>query len=333
MQVNYLTPNLNISGGVKVKLEHCTRLAERGHTVTLVVTKKTKPKQKWFPLSKKVKIVSIGCKDLKSRLPDADILIANHWPYCQDLPPTKGRLLVPRQIEERVTKDQIKAMKRVPDLWLPNSPSVEKILHSCGLLNTCIVRNGVNHKWFNPNGQQGARRIFTQLNLKKRRKGGPETLHVLKRIHRDYPDVEIYGFGQKSSSKYGKVPSWMHFFNVGPTGLPDLYRRCGIFFYAALLDGFANSVAEAMACGCIVVTSKNAGVPFALAGKNAVTFSPGNNEEALRELRFVLDTWENGKELWDVTRTFALKEIRQYTWSASVDQLECAMEIAMTYRS
>lgn len=332
MRVNYLTPNLNISGGVKVKLEHCTRLADRGHKVTLVITKKAKPKQKWFPLSKRVKIVAIDHGKLKSKLSDADVLIANHWPYCQKLPLSKGKLLVPRQIEEPVTDDQIAKMSRKPDLWLPNSAPIESILHSCGLSNTCVVQNGVNHEWFNPQGQQNAMRIFTQLNLKKRRKGGPETLHVLERIHRDYPDVDIWGFGQKSSSKYGKIPSWMHFFKVGPRDLPNLYRQCGIYFYASLLDGFANSVAEAMACGCIVVTSKNAGVPFAANKKTAITFTPGSNKEALKGLKSVLDTWKSNQSRWQAMRAIALKEISQYTWRASVDQLEHAMRIAVKSR-
>ena len=329
MIVTYLTPNLNISGGVKVKLEHCSLLAQRGHKVTLVVTKKTKPKQDWFPLSKKVTILSLDKRGLRKKLPDADVLIANHWPYCQNLSPMKGKLLVPRQIEEPVTKDQVIAMKRKPDLWLPNSLAVEKILHSCGLHNTCVVQNGVNHRWFNSKERQDVRRIFTQLNLKKRRKGGPETLCVLKTIHKEYPDVEIWSFGQKPSSKYGSVPSWMSFFKVGPTDLSVLYRECGIYFYAALLDGFANSVAEAMACGCIAVTSKNAGVPFAIGGKTAITFSPGDNKGALRKLRNVLDTWKSERELWHNMSSAAVKEMQSYTWKASVDQLEQAMEIAV----
>jgi len=274
-------------------------------------------------MSSKVKVLSIPADKLKS-MPNADMLVANHWPYCQDLPKSKGKLLVPRQIEEKVTKEQISAMTRMPDLWLPNSPEVERILHAQGLINTCIVQNGVNHKWFRPKKRGHALQIFTQLNMKKRRKGGKETVKVLDEIHAKFPSIPIWGFGQRG----GKAPKYMKFFKVGPTALPKLYRACGIYFYAALLDGFANSVAEAMACGCVTVTAKNAGVPFATED-NTFLFKPGDNRGGADALFRAIALWNDSeKEAIKLYSAKAQKALKGYTWNKSVDQLEAAMKRA-----
>lgn len=323
MKINYLTPNLNISGGVKVKLEHCTRLAERGYDVNLVITKSAPCKQDWFPLDKRVRILSIKPRKLRKKLPQADILVANHWPYCQDLPEDKGKLLVPRQIEEKITDEEIKEMRRKPDLWLPNSSGVKSVLESQGFRNLHLVCNGVNTSWFNSTGRTYEPSILTQLNLKNTRKGGAETIKVLSSIHKKYPNLRIVGYGQRQKTKYGAVPDWMEFYQCGPTELPGLYRSCGIYFYGALLDGFANSVAEAMACGCVVVTSQNAGVPFANS-ENSFLYPPGNCEKAIELLSWVLDNWSDFP--FKSIPMKAETDMQQYSWEKSVDQLEGAFK-------
>jgi len=323
MRITYLTPNLKISGGVKVKLEHCTRLADRGHQVTLVVTSPKALKVGWFPLNPKVKIVGLKAGQLKSQLPDADILIANHWPYCQDLPLSKGRLLTPRQIEEPITKKERKAMVRVPDMWLPNSPGVQEILMQQGFAHQYLVPNGINHEWFHPRGREDNVHIFTHFNVKKRRKGAPETLAVLGSIHNSFPEVKITGFGQVASSKIATVPSWMKFVSIGPKQLGKLYRKHGIYFYGALLDGFANSPLEAMACGCAVVTSLNAGTYFyAEHDKSALTYLPKNIGQAIEHLTRLIESAKLRKRIAAGGREAA----RIYDWQRTVDLLEDAMK-------
>jgi hypothetical protein len=330
MRVTYMTPNMNISGGVKAKLEHCTRLAERGHQVTMVVCKSTQNLwPKWFPLNKEIGVMSIRPQNLHSQMPKADVLIANHWPYCQNLSPKQGRLLVPRQIEEPLTVRELEEMKRKPDLWLPNSPDVEKAMYLQNIRNMHLVQNGVNHELFNPEGRTFDKKILTQLNLKKRRKGGPETLEVLGEIHKRYPSVPIIGFGQRTRTKHGKVPKWMEFHKCGPWELSKLYKECGIFFYAALLDGFANSPAEAMASGCITVTVKNAGMPY-VSKYSASTFVPGDNKKAYNLLCATLDRWDEDDMRWVKQRSAAaVGRMGPYSWERSVDQLEEAMRRAV----
>jgi alpha-1,3-rhamnosyl/mannosyltransferase len=60
---------------------------------------------------------------------------------------------------------------------------------------------------------------------------------------------------------------------VDDAELARLYRGARCLVYASLYEGFGLPVAEALACGCPVVTS--AGSPMAeLAGDDAVTVDP-----------------------------------------------------------
>jgi glycosyltransferase involved in cell wall biosynthesis len=116
----------------------------------------------------------------------------------------------------------------------------------------------------------------------------------------------------------------MEFHPCGPRKLPALYRKYGLFFYAALLDGFANCPMEAMACGSIVVSARNAGTQY-LNSDNSFFFCPGDNREAIKILCSVLDHWQPESGAWKKRSELAHKTSLRYDWESTVDQLEAAM--------
>ena len=113
MRITFLTPHVNISGGVKIILEYADRLAKRGHKVTVICPQPTfvkrrikglpiiypqravmnllKYKLDWIEIAANIKYV---LSYEERNIPDADIVVATAWqtaPYVKDYSSKKGK--------------------------------------------------------------------------------------------------------------------------------------------------------------------------------------------------------------------------------------------------
>ena len=94
--------------------------------------------------------------------------------------------------------------------------------------------------------------------------------------------------------------------------LRDLYQTCHILAFPTMLEGQANVVLEAMACGCCVVTTPASGVGDWLKnGENGILLQPQNVEawaETLRRLASdPAETERLGRAGVDTAQNFSLK--------------------------
>lgn len=98
--------------------------------------------------------------------------------------------------------------------------------------------------------------------------------------------------------------------HVSDAGLGELYRRCGVFCYPSLGEGFGLPVLEAMAAGAPVVTSDVSSLPEV--GREAVEYvDPYSVESIANGLQRVLDSPERCAEL----RALALRRAAQFSWA------------------
>lgn len=118
--------------------------------------------------------------------------------------------------------------------------------------------------------------------------------------------------------------------SVSDPALAELYRRCAVFCYPSLGEGFGLPVLEAMAAGAAVVTSNSSSLPEV--GGEAVEYVSAVSVESIAAgLERVLTSDERRAELGAKARERA----REFTWSATaaimLDTLErCA---SRTWRS
>jgi alpha-1,3-rhamnosyl/mannosyltransferase len=98
---------------------------------------------------------------------------------------------------------------------------------------------------------------------------------------------------------------------VDDAHLAELYRRCAVFCYPSLGEGFGLPVLEAMAAGAAVVTSNVSSLPEV--GGNAVEYAdPRNVESIAAALRHVLDDAAYRSDL----AARAVKRAAQFSWAA-----------------
>lgn len=97
--------------------------------------------------------------------------------------------------------------------------------------------------------------------------------------------------------------------------LPDnvlaaLYRRCQVFVYPSLYEGFGLPVLEAMACDAPVITSNCSSLPE-VAGDAAILIDP----YSVSDLRTAIERVADSKELRQSLRERGKRRAKSYSWS------------------
>lgn len=98
--------------------------------------------------------------------------------------------------------------------------------------------------------------------------------------------------------------------------LPYLYNLATCFVYPSIYEGFGLPPAEAMACGCPVITSNVSSLPEVV-GEAAITVNPRSIQEISRALYKVL-TSDN---LRQKMRQKGLKQAKKFSWNRSADKI------------
>jgi len=133
-----------------------------------------------------------------------------------------------------------------------------------------------------------------------------------------HPDLEVVLFGPTSSRR--AIPSWMvDRKNVSEEDLVQIYNQSKIYLCSSLAEGFAFPPAEAMACGCAVVSTDCGGIrEYAEHEVNAL-LSPPKDPQALAQnvLRLLEDD-----DLRVRLAKAGYERIRKFTWKKAVDQFE-----------
>jgi glycosyltransferase involved in cell wall biosynthesis len=91
--------------------------------------------------------------------------------------------------------------------------------------------------------------------------------------------------------------------------LPCLYGHARGFIFPTRYEGFGLPIAEALACGCPVITSRNSSLPE-VAGTAAIYIDP----ERPNEIREAMMTLLRDTELCDLLRERGLVQVKRFTW-------------------
>ncbi|MGH8061022.1 MAG: glycosyltransferase family 4 protein [Pseudoxanthomonas sp.] len=91
--------------------------------------------------------------------------------------------------------------------------------------------------------------------------------------------------------------------------LSELYRRCAVFYFPSLYEGFGLPVLEAMAFGAPVLSSNRGALPEVIHDTRCL-FDPTDNEASVKSLARVLDD----REFSDALRSGAVAHAHTFTW-------------------
>jgi glycosyltransferase involved in cell wall biosynthesis len=111
--------------------------------------------------------------------------------------------------------------------------------------------------------------------------------------------------------------------HVSDAALAELYRRCSVFCYPSLGEGFGLPVLEAMAAGAAVLTAANSSLPEV--GGDAVEYSDASDVASIASgLQRLLDYPARRAELG----ALALERAREFSWARFAEQTLAVLERA-----
>lgn len=364
MRITFLLPRYGWqpSGGFIVVYTYASMLAERGHEVRVIHSRRPtpdmpapvglrgkarrrlgavrdyvgRPSHAYARIHPRVRMLYVP--DLTTRhVPDADAVIATSWSTAEAalaLPSRKGvRHHLIQGYEVWWGADE-----RVHAVW--RAP-LHKIFVAHWLLERALEL-GVPESMATiiPNAVSPVFRIERPIRARPRRvavlyssapnKGGSIGIEILRRAHSDVPDLTAVLFGNEPSPR--RLPAWLTYLRrAKPAQLAsDVYNQSAAYLCPSLLEGWHLPATEAMACGCALVSSDNGGVrEYATDGETALLYPAGDVEAGARTLVEIL---------LDDRRRHTIAEkgaarIGTFSWERSVQTLSALLERNVTARA
>ncbi|MGZ4911461.1 MAG: glycosyltransferase family 4 protein [Halobacteriota archaeon] len=354
MKITFVLPSYhNVpAGGRKVVYEYANQLVRRGNEVTIVylrqfvkssllrsllalfwvlrhptvlVNEIKKPTVGWYDLDRSVKLVR--ATNLKARqVPNADAIFATWWgtaPLVNECPRGKGAKFYlvmdfppwmgdQRDLEQtwRLPLKKITISDWLADLVLQSgAPEVD----------VKAIPIAVDHRRFRAvNPISGREKRVAMLYSPQPYKRSKLGLSVLLQCKNAVPDLKASLFGPVQR-RPSELPSWIEYHNnVSESDLVALYNAASVYLCSSAVEGFALPPAEAMACGCAVVTTDCGGNrEYAEQGKTALVSDPedvaGLTDNVVRLLSdeaFMVRLASAGRD-----------RIAAFTWEQSTQQL------------
>ncbi|UKO98444.1 glycosyltransferase family 4 protein [Nostoc sp. UHCC 0870] len=286
----------------------------------------------WFKFNSNVEKLFVP--DLtQNYIPDADIVIATAWQvaeYMGEYSEAKGIKMYIIHHDESLSGYPI---ERVRETWhLPvNKVAVSRwtyeSIQQATKESITYIPNGINHNLYRIIEPIENRDLCVCMAYSPRAiKDAKTGLKALSIAKERFPKLsaKLFGVFPKDSS----IPDWAVYYRNRPDSflVKEIYNRSAIFICSSIYEGFGLPVAEAMGCGCAVVTTDCGGITdFALHNKTAL-ISPAKNATTLAEnLCFLLEDAELRIKL-----AYTAKDnIKNFSWDSSCKQLEILIHNSM----
>ena len=344
-------------GGFRVVYEYANGLAQRGHEVSVVHPRRLandvpaatssgslrlrlqagrlrnliiRPAVRWAPIDERVKMLYVP-EPLPRYVPDGDAVFATAWQtaeYVGAYPEGKGRrcYLVQHYEVWSGPSEQVDATWRAPlkkvviARWL-----YEKGLE-LGVAATQMMHipNGIDHARYRivrpiENRRPRVAMLYSPLSWKASEDG----IRALELARRRVPELEARLFGTGPRPK--DLPRWIDYFrDPAQTRLiENIYNGSSIYLCSSLAEGWALPPAEAMACGCALVSTDIGGVRDYAQHEVTALLSPPGNPAGLSTavLRLLTD-----EDLRNRIARSGNERIKAFTWERSTDLLEQFLE-------
>ncbi|HEX5132882.1 MAG TPA: glycosyltransferase family 4 protein [Candidatus Krumholzibacteria bacterium] len=318
--VAVLLPGVGVFGGVRRFIALGNEFVRRGHG--FVIYHPTGEPPGWLPFAGETRPLSA--------LPEHrhEVLICNNPPQLGAFENAHAGIKLFYFALEGIPGERAIARRRD---WViaVNSTGLHRRLRRRYGVDAEKAIGGVDLETFRPGGTYPPPgdefRVMVFGRTSRRRKGAELAIRAVERVARDHGDVRLVlfdhvGVGNERDPRdeiKTRVPLEFHV-NPSQDELAALYRGSHAFVSAERRAGWANTVAEAMACGTPVVCTRSGSTDIALPGETAWVARVRHPWVLARSLRGLRDAPHKSLAL----RTNALRRIPGYAWPAVADQLE-----------
>ncbi len=350
MKVTFVLPMYldSPSGGFKVVYEYASRLQERRHQVSVVHPRNIEPRNEvkdkvksrlwsfrlrlkhrplipWINIHPEVRLVLVP--DLREEfIPDGDVIFATayetaFWVNSYGRRKGRGFYLIQSYENWRGPDDRVRQSWLLPLRKVVISQWLMNIARSYGEEDrTDYIPIGLDFSQFRittPIDQRNTPRVGMLAHLNEN-KGTKDGISALEMVRAEVPGLQAALFG--SHPRNAEIPEWIEYVRQpSQEQLVDLYNSCQVFLNPSWVEGWGLTAAEAMACGCALVSTANGGVnEFAANGKSALLAPVKAPEELAKQLLRVL----RDEKLRSRLAREGSKQISQFTWDRAVSSLE-----------
>jgi len=358
MQISFISPTVDLSGGARVIAVYAQQLKRMGHTVRVI-----SPPPADVPLRRKVKswLMGNGWPKVPSRheshldgteidhrvidrwrpimdddVPGGDAVIATWWETAEwvaALGARKGAkvyFIQAHELHEYTPEARVRATYRLPFHKIVISQGLQRVMsEQYGDATVDVVPNSVDPtQFFAPlRGKQPSPSVGF-LYAGQHFKGLDTTLAALEILRSRIPDLGIIAFGAQRPSDSLPLPKGAEFFHLPPQHeIRNLYARCDAWVTASRSnEGFNLPALEAMACRTPVVSTRAAWPEEAIkSGWNGILVDVDDVQGLADGVEWVLS---RSDPEWRNLSANAYATAAAGSWEASAKLFENALEHA-----
>ena len=197
------------------------------------------------------------------------------------------------------------------------TPDLERI---SGQKVLAVVPNGVDSEEYWPIAtmkRDGIGSIFSSSLAK-----APDLLmRVFRRLRDEFPDVPRFAFGaEKCPTELAATSYWLY---PSVEQAREIYSRAKIWLVPSLTEGFPAPVLEAMACGCVVIsTDSYGGRELIHDGENGLLVPRRDAEGFIRAIARIL----RDRELETNLAMAGMNTAAEFSWERAADKMEAFLE-------
>jgi glycosyltransferase involved in cell wall biosynthesis len=327
MKIVYVVESLEVSGGVKVIIEHAEGLASRGHEVSIVTRDARHP---WIPV--RVPVTEVARFDA-STIPPADVHVATWFPTVV---PTVRARLAPKifhfsQGWEAIYPNTAHRRDEIDEAYLQPVPKLLISAHLQSLFEGRypgpydVLPQAIRPDDYRPSGPEPGRArrpptVGVVGPFEADNKGIRIALAALGRLRASGRTVRLHRASQlpQSDAERALLACDLYRHGASVTEMADFYRGLDLLVHPSFeAEGFPLPPLEAMASGVPVVLTD---IPsYAPIARDAASFvTPGDDAAMAREAARLLDD----AVLWVGRRTRGLEVARTFTIDRVLDRLE-----------
>lgn len=354
MKINFILPGYPWKpvGGFRVVYEYANNLIRRAHEVCVIHPRTLRnaassngglraklhkralylrdsflrPDVRWQAIDKRVKMLYVP-EATAAYIPEGDFVIATAWQtaeYAAEYPGSKGKKVYLIQGYETWSgeKERVDATWRLPFKkitiagWLYRKGLELGIRQEDMALIPCAV-DARKFRIKEPVSRRPQR--IAMLYNPDACKGFSDGIAALKTAHSSFPGLKAVIFGRYAKPK--NLPGWAGYLRDPSQEklVEDIYNASSIFLCSSISEGFPLPPAEAMACGCALVSTGIEGVrEYARDGSSALLSAPGDPSALAGNLIRLL----GDDKLRVAMAENGYRSIRAFSWERSTELLE-----------
>jgi len=334
LKISLLLPNRGIGGGVRSTARVGNELLSRGHSVRIFYRKRVVglrhrlgniyrlirygPSHDWLTTFKGF---SAGYERLEATDFAPDELIVSMCAQTtldtRSLPPDIGiRVLYCRGVEIENWDNMLESWKLPIPKLVTSSHLVDVIKKEVNQPVIGVVPNGVDTDEYFPCVPERERLGVGCILGSSRPKNPTDAILVMHILKHRMPDTPRYIFSSRECRKHVDAA---YYRQPSVDEVRQIYSSCKVWFCTSFSEGFGNPLLEAMACGCVIV-STDCGGPRDIVhnGENGFWVGIGNTGAMVNKIELLCKDEQLRKQM----SANAIKTAGQFTWPGAVDKLE-----------